>query len=436
LHSRELDSSRAEGVSSGQQVGYGDGSATGGQWHALLWQGTANSVVDLHPSGLIWSVAVDISGSQQVGWGYGSTIGGQHALLWWGTPDSVVDLHPIGFGSSRAHGVSGTQQVGYGVHIVTGEAHALLWSGTAGSCVDLNPSGFIGSVAWGVSGGQQIGYGWLDSTTPHALLWRGTPSSYVDLTPIGFDLSCAYDTSGGKQVGYGRGVPTNGETHALLWLGTPESYIDLHPSNGFEATGAYGIAGGQQVGVGIQSATGEFHALVWSGTANSVVDLHSYLPSEYNRSEAWDIDSSGIIVGLASVDDYSPPMTGEHAVMWVPLIYVEIDIKPGSYPNSINLGNEGVIPVAILSSTEFDATTVDPATVELAGAGVELRGKSNKAMAHREDVNKDGLIDLVVQITTQNLDPGAFQDGYATLTGKTYDGLFIEGADEIIIVPK
>ncbi len=115
---------------------------------------------------------------------------------------------------------------------------------------------------------------------------------------------------------------------------------------------------------------------------------------------------------------------------------VNIDIKPGSYPNSINLGNEGVIPVAILSSSEFDATTVDPATVELAGAGVELRGKSDNAMAHREDVNKDGRIDLVVQITTQNLDPGAFQDGYATLTGKTYDGLFIEGADEITIVPK
>ena len=120
----------------------------------------------------------------------------------------------------------------------------------------------------------------------------------------------------------------------------------------------------------------------------------------------------------------------------VPVIYVEIDIKPGSYPNSINLGNEGVIPVAILSSSDFDATTVDPATVELAGAGVELRGKSDNAMAHREDVNKDGRIDLVVQITTQNLDPGIGQYGYATLTGKTYAGLFIEGADEITIVPK
>jgi hypothetical protein len=126
----------------------------------------------------------------------------------------------------------------------------------------------------------------------------------------------------------------------------------------------------------------------------------------------------------------------QQAVMWVPLIYVEIDIKPGSYPNSINLGNKGVIPVAILSSADFDATTVDPATIELAGAGVELRGKSDKAMAHEEDVDGDGLIDLVIQITTENLEPGYFQDGYATLTGSTYDGTAIEGSDEINIVPK
>ncbi len=116
-------------------------------------------------------------------------------------------------------------------------------------------------------------------------------------------------------------------------------------------------------------------------------------------------------------------------------IDVYIDIKPGSYPNAINLGSRGLIPVAILSDEQFDATTVDPDTVELAGAGVELRGKSNKYMAHEEDVNGDGLVDLVVHVATQNLDPGSFQDGYAILTGQTLDGQAIEGRDEISIVP-
>ena len=213
--------------------------------------------------------------------------------------------------------------------------------------------------------------------------------------------------------------------HALLWSGTAESCVDLHPSVGSAGTAALAVSGGQQVGYG--GVGSEIHALVWSGTADSVVDLHAYLPDGYFWSEATGIDSTGVIVGHA--DWYC-------AVMWVPCRSVVIDIEPGSYPNSINLGNEGVIPVAILSGPGFNATTVDPATVELAGAGVALRGKSSNAMAHTEDVNKDGLIDLVVQITTQNLDPGALQDGRATLTAKMYDGLFIEGSDEITLVPK
>ncbi len=114
---------------------------------------------------------------------------------------------------------------------------------------------------------------------------------------------------------------------------------------------------------------------------------------------------------------------------------VEIDIKPGSYPNSINLGSKGVVPVAILSSDEFGATTVDPETVLLAGAGVAIRGKGSKLLAHQEDVNSDSLVDLVVQVETENLNPDAFQDGYAILTGETYSGQLIEGSDEITIIP-
>jgi len=73
-------------------------------------------------------------------------------------------------------------------------------------------------------------------------------------------------------------------------------------------------------------------------------------------------------------------------------IQVDIDIKPGSYPNSINLGSNGMIPVAILSSPYFDATQVDADTVALAGAGVAVKGKGNKLLASQEDVNGDDLL--------------------------------------------
>jgi len=114
---------------------------------------------------------------------------------------------------------------------------------------------------------------------------------------------------------------------------------------------------------------------------------------------------------------------------------VEIDIKPGDYPNVINLGSRGQIPVAILSSAEFDATEVDPTTVLLAGASVAIKGKGEHLLAHEEDVNADGLLDLYVQVETENLNPDELQDGYAYLTGETYDGVKVLGCDEITIVP-
>ncbi len=117
-----------------------------------------------------------------------------------------------------------------------------------------------------------------------------------------------------------------------------------------------------------------------------------------------------------------------------PVIPAVIDIKPGSYPNELNLSSHGLIPVAILTTEYFDATTVDPDTVVLAGSGVAVRGKGSKLMAHEEDVNGDSLLDLIVQLETENLDPESFQDGYAVLTGQTYNGVPIEGQDEITIV--
>ena len=51
-----------------------------------------------------------------------------------------------------------------------------------------------------------------------------------------------------------------------------------------------------------------------------------------------------------------------------------------------------MIPVAIFSSDTFDATTVDPETVALAGAQVKMADKSGKYLWHEEDVNEDGLL--------------------------------------------
>jgi len=109
-----------------------------------------------------------------------------------------------------------------------------------------------------------------------------------------------------------------------------------------------------------------------------------------------------------------------------PVIQVTIDIKPGSYPNSINLGAKGVVPVAVLTTDEFDAGTVDPASVVFAGAG-----PVHWAL---EDVDGDGDVDLVLHFKMQGLDLDA-GNTEATLTGSTGDGQEIQGMDSVRIVP-
>ncbi len=117
-----------------------------------------------------------------------------------------------------------------------------------------------------------------------------------------------------------------------------------------------------------------------------------------------------------------------------PLTLVTIDIKPGSDLNSINLGSNGNIPVAIFSTDTFDATTVDPATILLAYAGVKERGKNGDLMSSFEDIDIDGLDDLLIHIDTQAL-VLSYDDVEAQLTGETFDGLSIVGTDAIRIVP-
>jgi hypothetical protein len=119
----------------------------------------------------------------------------------------------------------------------------------------------------------------------------------------------------------------------------------------------------------------------------------------------------------------------------VPLstLTVTIDIKPGEFPNRINITRDPnrieVIPVAILTTPTFDATTVDPATVRFGKTGTEAA----PVRAALEDADGDGTIDLVLHFRTQDtgLQCG---DTSAVLTGKTVSGQAIQGSDSIVTV--
>ncbi len=116
----------------------------------------------------------------------------------------------------------------------------------------------------------------------------------------------------------------------------------------------------------------------------------------------------------------------------LPPLEVSIDIKPGGGPNSINPKSNGKIPVAILSTKEFNAPSqIDPNSLTFGHTGDE----QSLAFCHgSEDVNRDGVQDLVCHFYTQDT---GFKcgDTEGILKGKTTDGKPIEGSDSVKIVP-
>ena len=111
---------------------------------------------------------------------------------------------------------------------------------------------------------------------------------------------------------------------------------------------------------------------------------------------------------------------------------VDIDIKPGSSPNSINPANRGTIPIAILSTATFLAPRdVDVNSLMFGHTGYEA--SLEFCNVNGEDVDRDGVLDLVCHFNTvqTGLQRG---DTLGYLTGMTTEGFPVFGVDSVRIV--
>jgi hypothetical protein len=146
-----------------------------------------------------------------------------------------------------------------------------------------------------------------------------------------------------------------------------------------------------------------------------------------------DYGNSKLVLELPANCSASPPVTN-----------VGIDIKPGSYPNSVDLCSFGVVTVAILGSATFDVSDVDLDSLKFGSATPRTVGKGNKSSCNIKDVSgdfsvtmegaADGYNDLVCQYETIDLGDmaGSME---AKVTGTLLSsGWPFEGTDTINIV--
>lgn len=180
-----------------------------------------------------------------------------------------------------------------------------------------------------------------------------------------------------------------------------------------------------------------------------MTDLNTLIPanSGWELMYATDINNRGQIVGYGVRDGKFQKICNDEdghgylycynfpiysAFLLTPVLEVPIDIKPGGNLNSINSRNRGKIPIAILSTKDFNAPRqVDHKSLTFGSTGNE----KSLAFCNRfpRDVDGDGLKDVVCYFSTQ-LTGFSCIDTKGILRGNTVNGTPIEGSDSIKIV--
>jgi hypothetical protein len=112
---------------------------------------------------------------------------------------------------------------------------------------------------------------------------------------------------------------------------------------------------------------------------------------------------------------------------------IDVDIKPGSDNNCLNINGNGVIPVAVLGTPELDVLDIDQGTLVFGGLNVRIRG-NDLPQCGAEYVDADGYVDLVCQFQ-DDVSTWVADEGAAMLEGNLLDGTPIRGSDTICLVP-
>jgi hypothetical protein len=110
------------------------------------------------------------------------------------------------------------------------------------------------------------------------------------------------------------------------------------------------------------------------------------------------------------------------------VVTVSIDLRPDDPPPTLVAPRaEGRLPVGILTTDSFDATTIATATLRLGPTGKE----APPLRVNRADLNKDGRTDLQVFFSVPEMGVKC-TDKRLILRGQTMSGQEIEGSEAIV----
>jgi hypothetical protein len=113
-------------------------------------------------------------------------------------------------------------------------------------------------------------------------------------------------------------------------------------------------------------------------------------------------------------------------------VQIVLDVRPESDMNAVNVDSPRVIPVAIVTTDSFDATTVEAGSVCFGDAEDPAQRDCTEAHGHGhvEDVNGDARPDLLLHFEVRETGIDS-SDATACLTGTTLGGVSVEGCDSV-----
>lgn len=171
-------------------------------------------------------------------------------------------------------------------------------------------------------------------------------------------------------------------------------------------------------------------------------------------------DYPGVIASVEAVYDravpdidvgVSPPMVSDDVSSAVIVVTapLDVDVKPGSCKNPVNIGSRGVVPVFVYGSAELDVQDIDRMSATFAGVSPVRTGWfdiGSPCACDEEgeedcEVIRDGIEDFIMLFFTQQLADalGEVNDGdvvEVALELELLDGTKLSGSDSITIIKK